>query len=471
MADNVAITPGTGATIATDDIGGVQYQRIKVALGADGEASDLAPGQATMAASVPVAIASNQSAVPVSGSVSVSGSVAVTGPATDAQLRATPLPVSGTVTASGPLTDAQLRAAAVPVTVGNFPATQPVSGPLTDTQLRASAVPVSAAALPLPADAATETTLAAIAADVDRLPVLVAGRMPVDGSGVTQPVSGSVSVSNFPATQPVSGSVSVTGGVAVNNFPTQSALTFTQPGVIAVNTDLLVIDCNGIAAVSIQCNSMGTSGVVTPAFSNDGTNYVSTSILTQAGAVAATFNAAGFWTTPVLGRFLRLRLTTATTGGTTTLAVQGIPVAASIPLVSQPVNVTNTVPVSGSLTSAGTTTNTPVTPTTTLTNSAATTNAANLKNSAGTVWSVVAYNASASPRYVKLYNLATAPTVGTTVPAMVLAVPATSTVQFDGGTNGIRFATGIGIGIVTGAADTDTTAPGASEVKVATSWT
>jgi hypothetical protein len=38
-----------------------------------------------------------------------------------------------------------------------------------------------------------------------RVPASVGGRVPVDGSGVTQPVSGSVSVSNFPATQPVSG--------------------------------------------------------------------------------------------------------------------------------------------------------------------------------------------------------------------------------------------------------------------------
>lgn len=45
--------------------------------------------------------------------------------------------------------------------------------------------------------------------------------LPVDGSGVTQPVSGTVSVGNFPATQPVSGTV------AVNNFPA------TQPVSIA----------------------------------------------------------------------------------------------------------------------------------------------------------------------------------------------------------------------------------------------
>ena len=36
MADNVAVTPGTGASIATDDIVGIQYQRVKLTQGADG---------------------------------------------------------------------------------------------------------------------------------------------------------------------------------------------------------------------------------------------------------------------------------------------------------------------------------------------------------------------------------------------------------------------------------------------------
>jgi hypothetical protein len=40
MADNVGITPGSGAIAAADDIGGVLYQRIKVAHGADGSATD-----------------------------------------------------------------------------------------------------------------------------------------------------------------------------------------------------------------------------------------------------------------------------------------------------------------------------------------------------------------------------------------------------------------------------------------------
>ncbi len=44
MSDNIAVTPGTGATIAADDIGGVLHQRIKLSLGADGTANDAVAG-------------------------------------------------------------------------------------------------------------------------------------------------------------------------------------------------------------------------------------------------------------------------------------------------------------------------------------------------------------------------------------------------------------------------------------------
>jgi hypothetical protein len=40
MADNVAITAGSGTSIATDDVGGVQYQRVKMVWGADGSVND-----------------------------------------------------------------------------------------------------------------------------------------------------------------------------------------------------------------------------------------------------------------------------------------------------------------------------------------------------------------------------------------------------------------------------------------------
>lgn len=41
MADNVGYTPGTGATIAADEIGGVLHQRIKIGVGGDGAATDV----------------------------------------------------------------------------------------------------------------------------------------------------------------------------------------------------------------------------------------------------------------------------------------------------------------------------------------------------------------------------------------------------------------------------------------------
>jgi hypothetical protein len=41
MADNVDITPGTGKTIAADDIGGVLVQRVKTTFGTDGVSTDV----------------------------------------------------------------------------------------------------------------------------------------------------------------------------------------------------------------------------------------------------------------------------------------------------------------------------------------------------------------------------------------------------------------------------------------------
>lgn len=41
MPDNVGYTPGTGATVAADDISGVLYQRVKIGVGDDGTAVDV----------------------------------------------------------------------------------------------------------------------------------------------------------------------------------------------------------------------------------------------------------------------------------------------------------------------------------------------------------------------------------------------------------------------------------------------
>jgi hypothetical protein len=41
MPDNVGYTPGSGATIAADDIGGILFQRVKPVWGVDGVAQDV----------------------------------------------------------------------------------------------------------------------------------------------------------------------------------------------------------------------------------------------------------------------------------------------------------------------------------------------------------------------------------------------------------------------------------------------
>lgn len=156
MADNTTYTPGSGITIATDEITSVHYPRTKIGWGVDGTYND----------------ASASNPLPVT-----------TGGLTDTQLRATAVPVSisGTVTVTGGLTDTQLRATAVPVSGTFWQATQPIS----------------ASSLPLPTGAATETTLAALNTKTPALgsttssgstPVVIASdqaTVPVNQSGVT----------------------------------------------------------------------------------------------------------------------------------------------------------------------------------------------------------------------------------------------------------------------------------------------
>ena len=40
MSDNVGYTPGSGATVAADNVGGNLHQRVKISVGADGVAAD-----------------------------------------------------------------------------------------------------------------------------------------------------------------------------------------------------------------------------------------------------------------------------------------------------------------------------------------------------------------------------------------------------------------------------------------------
>jgi len=193
MADNVAITAGTGTTIAADDIGGVLHQRIKISQGADGSATDVssaAPLQVTLANT-----GTNATAVKVDNS-------AVT------------QPISGTVTAN--IGTVATLATAAKQDTGN------TSVASIDTKFPAQGQALAAASTPVVLTAAQITTLtppAAITgfATVAKQPALgtagtassdvitVQGKAAMtplltDGSATTQPVSGTF----YQATQPVS---------------------------------------------------------------------------------------------------------------------------------------------------------------------------------------------------------------------------------------------------------------------------
>lgn len=90
-------------------------------------------------------------------------------------------------------------------------------------------------------------------------------------------------------------------------------------------------------------------------------------------------------------------------------------------------------------------------------------NATVVKAGAGNIFRIAGYNAAAAVTYLKIYNKATAPTVGTDTPVMTIALaPQADFVhEFN---NGYVFTTGIGYGLTTGSGDSDTTAVAAAAV-------
>ena len=156
-------------------------------------------------------------------------------------------------------------AGSLSVVIASNQSAVPVSGPLTDAQLRAAAVPVSMASSPLPSGAATETTLDLIADTTNaNSSTLTAGRLIVpgfpDGLNTVRPVqldgdfrvkvgatlvdsaginkaaisaAGAVRVDGSAVTQPVSGTVGVSGSVAVTGPLTDSQLRATAVPVSA----------------------------------------------------------------------------------------------------------------------------------------------------------------------------------------------------------------------------------------------
>lgn len=96
------------------------------------------------------------------------------------------------------------------------------------------------------------------------------------------------------------------------------------------------------------------------------------------------------------------------------------------------------------------------------------TNSTLIKAGAGAIGFIFAVNVSAAVIYLKLYDKATAPTVGTDTPIATLPIPGLTTgagfmIPIPAGA---AFNAGLGIGLTTGIADNDTGAPAASSVSL-----
>lgn len=79
MADNVAITAGSGTSVAADDVSGVMHQRVKLSLGADGSATDALGGAGAVASGVMrTTLASDDPAVALLGTIDADTGAMVT---------------------------------------------------------------------------------------------------------------------------------------------------------------------------------------------------------------------------------------------------------------------------------------------------------------------------------------------------------------------------------------------------------
>ena len=485
MADNVVLDPGTGgATIATDDDGIAQHQYVKLEFGGDGtftKVSAAAPlpvdgsgvTQPISAASLPLptgaATAAKQPALGTAGTASadvltVQGIASMTALKVDASGTAVPitdnagsLTVDGTVGVSGTVTvDSELTTADLDTGVGTD--TRAVVGLVYGASGGGTLVSTTNP-LPVGDNGGSLTvdnggTFAVQAAQSGTWTVQPGNTAnttawKVDASSVAVPVtdnSSTLSVDDGAGSLTVDGTVGISGTVTVDSELTTADLD-TGAGTDTRAVVGLVYGASGGGTLVSTTNPL-------PIGDNGGS-------LTVDGTVSITANSAvncaqmnGIAVTMgngVSGTGVQ-RVTIASDSTGTVAATQ------SGTWTVQPGNTANT--------TAWLTSNTPSTSgglSISRVVSAASTNATSAKASAGQVYGWYLSNSNAANRYFKLYNKASAPTVGTDTPVMTIMIPAGGAANVLGAT-GIAFGTGIAYALTTGAADSDTGAVAANEI-------
>jgi len=255
-----------------------------------------------------------------------------------------------------------------------------------------------------------------------------------------------------------------------------SSSTFAQvsvPYTVQASTNkALLINMNGAQGLRIKLSTQITgSGTVTPNYALLPASPADT--IVALSPTAANFNAtatiqavtgtslAADQSNSILKASLYVKKTTA---GDTVLALGSATSANSVPVVIASDQGAVAVSQSGTWTAVpNAATSGGSTPSHTM--SAASTNATSLKASAGQIYGYAISNANASARYVKFYDKASSPTVGTDTPKHTIQIPGNGTV-IRAIPEGMVFSTGIAwaaTGVIT---DADTTAIGANDLSI-----
>ncbi|WP_032376758.1 hypothetical protein [Rhodococcoides fascians] len=249
---------------------------------------------------------------------------------------------------------------------------------------------------------------------------------------------------------------------------------------VAVN-DALVVDVSRASNVVMHFKNTGGTAMAAGVFAfegsidstngTDGTWFQifaarSNSNTVESGvtnpAIAAAAGAGNAWETSVNAyKYIRIRCTTAVTAGSVAAwtILRGLYATEPAPAIQ-----------THAVTQSGVFTTTPVTPTQYLLTTTATTNAAVVKASGGNLFEMSCFNPSAAAVFWKIYNKASAPTVGTDVPILTIPVAAGALVQLQFGAVGKRLGTGIASALTAAAAATDT-AVIAAGIQLSASYT
>lgn len=257
-----------------------------------------------------------------------------------------------------------------------------------------------------------------------------------------------------------------------------SGLDITTAAVSAANSDLFSVATGTSTYFSVQLTGTWV-GTVTFQASNDNSTWYSTAAISVgSGAYVNTATAVGMYYIPATGKYIRARVTAYTSGSVTASAFSCTDVAPFVPATiaatqSGTWNIATVTTVTGATLAAGTNLAADVAmgvrATTTNSSSrlkvisAATTNATSVKATAGRVYGYQFSNTTAAYKYVKLHNLATAPTVGTTAVIETIAIPPNNSVTLMN-PFGVYYSAGIALSITGAAGDTDTTAVAANDV-------